>query len=517
MKNKNILLSFLVICLSITAGILSITQSSLWLDELGTHRLAAASDGSWLSLFLSEESSDLQMPLYHLYVYGWIQIFGLSDQSLRLANLPFFVVALVIVAWLLRRHYLLACSATLTVGLHPLAWYYLNDARPYSMIYSGAVIAMVSLWVLVSEPTYHPNSLNAKQPWALFCFGLLLLAGASLLAVFWLMPLLVVAAILIWQHRNDKRWRWSDVIVISATGVVLAAFAAFYLFTLLTGVRATTDYETSAGSLFFSVYELLGLGGLGPGRLELREFGAAALSGHIIDLSGTGLIIALGLVYGLRAIASRTDSGRAVQIALVVCTPAIVVSILGFVLHWRVVGRHMMPVAAAVALILGLTIATLVKKGGAWRHYSALLLVLVFASSAFSYHLSRHQNEDYRRASEIALEFAATDRSVWWFASDYGARLYGVPLVTIHKDIERCENLGGSGRVISASDLHPNCVASLLPADVVIVSRRDTHDRHGVITSILMKTHYTPTVLAHGFAAWQRPDLAKIETKHEAL
>ena len=40
---------------------------------------------------VAEKMSDLQMPLYMAYVWGWARLFGAEEWVLRAANLPWFI------------------------------------------------------------------------------------------------------------------------------------------------------------------------------------------------------------------------------------------------------------------------------------------------------------------------------------------------------------------------------------------------------------------------------------------
>lgn len=503
MLSKKLFLVFVVVVLAIVSSMYAITAHGFWLDELGTHRLATSQGGQWLARFLAEETSDLQMPLYHVYIYAWSQIFGLGEMALRMANLPFYVIALVLVAWQLRRDWLLASCATLCVGLHPVIWYYLNDARPYAMIYAASAIVMTSLWVLHSEAARGPDSANTKHVWIILCLGSVLLAGSHMVAVFWLLPLLATAIVFFWTRRSRDVWGRAQVVAFLSTAIVLASLAAFYLYSILKGIRATADFETSLGSLLFSSYEVTGLGGLGPGRLELREFGVAALQGFSAALIVLGLVIAFGVVYGLRAMARDSSIGQVVRVLALVGLPSLVVVIVGYFTHWRVLGRHLIPVAAAIALFLGYGITAMIRERGFWRKGVAIVILTIFISSALGYGLPKHRNEDYRIAGRLAHDYLESGNAVWWFASDYGANLYGAPLLVVHKSVEDCNGLDSPGLAIAAADLHPSCVDSLNEPDIIIVSRPTTYDRRGVIERKLAASGFTRVSAPDGFKAWQ--------------
>jgi hypothetical protein len=188
--------------------------------------------GGWWQALSQDRSADLQMPLYMFYVWGWARLFGCSEWGLHSANVPWFLAGAV--AFILafppgdRRRSAVAC----VVLLCPFAWYYLDEARPYTM-QLGATLLIVAALTRLSrdvsrdsggnleprtlnlEPRrpniQHPTS-NIQHPilgqaepvgcsmldvgcWmfpttsgfhvALFLLGLVVLCGSSLLGMVW--------------------------------------------------------------------------------------------------------------------------------------------------------------------------------------------------------------------------------------------------------------------------------------------------------------------------------------------
>jgi hypothetical protein len=48
-------------------------------------------------------------------------------------------------------------------------------------------------------------------------------------------------------------------------------------------------------------------------------------------------------------------------------------------------------------------------------------------------------------------------------------------------------------------------LATLAPADVVVVSRPDIYDPHGVLAGYLARNHYQKTRVLPAFAVWEKP------------
>lgn len=126
-----------VFALAVAVGCLAISNRSFWIDEtLSALKALMPTLGDWWRGMVQEKASDLQMPLYMVYLWGWEKLFGSGEWALRAANLPWFGAG---VGW-----FVLAFPrggqrglALLVALCSAMAWYYLDEARPYTMQLSG--------------------------------------------------------------------------------------------------------------------------------------------------------------------------------------------------------------------------------------------------------------------------------------------------------------------------------------------------------------------------------------------
>jgi len=51
----------------------------------------------------SEATTQQLEPAYHLYTWGWVKVFGVSEFALRASNIPFAVLFVSALAWSSRR------------------------------------------------------------------------------------------------------------------------------------------------------------------------------------------------------------------------------------------------------------------------------------------------------------------------------------------------------------------------------------------------------------------------------
>src|SRR6266542_5683358 len=81
---------------ALAVGLVAVSAQSFWIDEACTAWKATQTTlRLWWEVNRADRGSDLQMPLYMLFAWGWAQVFGASEVALRGANLPWFWLGLV--------------------------------------------------------------------------------------------------------------------------------------------------------------------------------------------------------------------------------------------------------------------------------------------------------------------------------------------------------------------------------------------------------------------------------------
>ena len=476
---------------AIVVGFLAITSQSLWIDEANSAVKAMAADlPSFFAAMRNERGSDVQMPLYMLLLWGWEKIFGHSEFSLRAMNIPMFTLALVIAAGFWRTtainrifFVVFACSSAFV-------WAYLDEARPYILQFLGATACAIPL-VNTTESAKE----SGKTDVVLFATGALLLCASSLLGVvfsFWF----AAAFFLLWFNSaplaNSMR-RYDAHIVIVAIIPALLVLAAYYAWTLFIGARASSVGETSAQSVIYAAYELLGMAGLGPGRGELRVFPSAILP--FVPMLGI-YIFALGIIItsGAFRATRRTKSELALKLWVIFwaapAAAALTTLLVGVFGDFRIVGRHLMPLLPFLLIFLSVAATSLWQAQTCIASRATVSLVVVaMMTSALAYRVGkRHAKDDYRSSAALAREALSEGKTVWWAADPASALFYGLnlcdewsPTYTPNTK-KRCAHLT---RNLNNSDL------SLLPKpDMVIVSKADIYDNRGNLKRFLVQHSY---------------------------
>jgi hypothetical protein len=500
--------------------LLAISNESLWIDEFWTaHFGAMPSFREFYALLLVPSGS--QTPLHFVHFYLWGLIAPAGEFFLRLANLPLFVAGQLALFWALRAYprkftaLFLALSA-----LHPMVWQYANEARPYIMMYAGAQMILAFLLNI------HAPGADARRfdPlfMSLFVVGGVLLFGASMLGMFWVFAACVYLA---WYLYRQSNWR---VLTRGATLPLLAAFlaatallTAYYLNSLLQGAGASRLASSTPATVVFALYEVLGLSGIGPGRLELRATGLASLRPYAIGLLAAAGIFVFAFVMGLREAKDRLGTSTLVAIVAFGLFPVLVVLFSGFAMHWRVLGRHLIAALPLLNLLLALGLTRLFEMDGhrgralRWAIAAACLVLLTYSSLSLRF-AERHRKDDYRAAAAIAQQGIAQGKRIWWAADSVGANYYGLPgqfdfmgeLTGMHKPLA-CADVSGVQSVANAS---LDCLHAMSSPDIVILSKPETFDSRGEVGGYLKAGAFAKVQELPAFTVWQRTPQAQSGT-----
>src|ERR1700733_7768131 len=161
---------------------MAITSHSLWIDETYTALKAQQSTlPNWCHEMRRASGSDMQMPLYMIWIWVCENFFGSSEIALRAVNLFWFIPGLFALLHSFARRPQLQLSIFITVIFSPFAWYYLNEARPYAM-QIGASMFLVAVILRWGEKEFSPTTKESFWVWG-FATALVALSGASMLGM----------------------------------------------------------------------------------------------------------------------------------------------------------------------------------------------------------------------------------------------------------------------------------------------------------------------------------------------
>ena len=471
---------------------LTISRQSFWIDELFSVSAAQQPtlDALWREQ-VSGKGSNLQAPLYMIWIWMCGKIFGASEVALRAVNLFWFLPGMLALTWALARHRSLQLATFLVAALSPFAWYYLDEARPYALQIGTSLVAFALLFRLASN---QDKPSRERFLVAGLCMVSLLLSASNMLAMLWLGAYLGAAMLSAPKDRLQglarSYWPWW-----LGTGLLLFMLSLYYLWTLSLGARATAVGTTDAKNFFFILYELFGFSGLGPGRLSIRTGGLEAFRPWLPGLVVYGGMLLVVLAAGCRSIAASTS--RRTRL----CWTLAFALVLGFILavgvtvRFRVLGRHCTPLLPLVLFVLGSGIAALLKR----RDWAGRLVVVAFVGlslvSCLSLRFSdRHAKDDYRGAAAIGREALARGETVWWSAEKYGAIVYHLPLT---------EQPAEPGQAVLLINPEKGFERDRPKPDLVLTSKVDLYDSNGTLADYLARAGFHRTTTLTAFTAWR--------------
>lgn len=464
-------------------GFLFVTGQSFWLDEVRSGAKAVQPTfAAFRTELLKTGGSDVQMPLYMGLLWAWARSFGTSEWTLRAINLVFFVLSLFVVATsrtLLRPHRL---AWGLLCTLAPLVAFYLDEARPYLLLFLGGTLVASAL----ARPP--DRGLPERSELRRLLLGVVILSGASLTgAVFAAWPSLWLFVRIVRDHPDHATLRRSLPALV-VTLLVLAALAGWFLWTLRAGYRGTQSYTTDGKTLAFVVYEFLGFAGVGPGRAELRSVPFGALRRFRFPLAAFSAVWSFFLVAAIRA--GAKPKGQAFRHPLFVCAAlgAIVLLAGGIATHLRIVGRHLIPALPAVLLALAWALERVWRSGRLGRAAAIALCAAFLVSSLLLRFAPRHGKDDVRTAARLAREAAEAGSVVWWGGDKWTFEYYPPP----------------AGAAASRLLLFPDSSEAPRPALAILSSKYDISDPSGSRRALLRSLGLFPDPFSspRGFVLW---------------
>jgi hypothetical protein len=459
---------------SLVVGLLSISSQSFWMDEGSTiFRAMTPTIKDWWTMMLQLRGSDVLMPVYMLYAWFWHQMVGAtSEYALRMSNLPWLALTVVVLPRV--RFWPVVCL------LSPFVLYFVNEFRPYSMQIAAGACAAAALgrWM---EGASHPGFRGVNA----ICASCLLLIVCSLTGAIWAVGV-AVGTVLSRPEclRRMDFWRPAVLWIIAA---LLAG--GYYVLMMFKGYRAAGIQDAGILNVMFGLYEMVGLLGLGPGKNELRRSLSSVIP-HLWLLVPGALCIGAAWLCGLSSWARNAPRKALIGAAAAVLVPLLLLSVIGIVMDFRVVGRHLSPMIPAILLPLAACLSaegprrkTTLIMGGVACSFMALSALNVRL-------LERHANDDYRRASAIAFKALKEGKRVWWQADMNATRYYAY-------------REGGMKLVNAIQVLESDIPTSMIATDIIVINRPDLKYRGVDYQSEFKRNFFKQEAVFTGFEIWK--------------
>lgn len=436
---------------------------------------------------------EIQAPFYMAYVWGWLKVFGHAEWTARLAGLPFFVAGafLFVTSW---RTPVQRASACVNVCASAFFWFYLNEARLYSL-QLGLTFTTIAALIRLKQVELH--SVSSERIWfGVFCLGTVLLSMVNILGMIWTSAGFLILPVLFsqqWLLRLSRR----NLGFLAVGCMMLGLTAAYYIWTRRMGIHPTRVGRTDWRACGFDIYELLGFNGLGPGRLSLREGGIQTLKPWLPLIALFGCTLVVVLLAGFLELLEHIRLRRLAFAALALTFPAAFITMIALTSHFRVLARHLTPMAGIVLVLLTIGMSRLWRSGEWLKRTICLLAISLSLSSCLCQRFSpRHAKDDYRGAALIANSELLQGHSVWWNADEFGAGYYRVP--TTNRPLVP----GKAWLCFPTLGFNPTADK---PNVVITSSKSDIYDPTRELRSFLSKEHYVKILTLQAFEIFQKP------------
>jgi hypothetical protein len=411
------------------------------------------------------------MPGYMFYIWVWEKVFGRTEFALRASNIPWLLMAVVS----LRRTPILAVS----VVVSPFVLYYVSEFRPYIIQVAGAVVVF---------GCFIDAQRSEDSRWRKFLLGNLILCASSLTGVLWSAGALVAYLIL---HRQSLRQKsfWRDLLIALP---VFLGLGAYYVHTLLLGQGAALLGGSIVLSIAACAYELTGLMGLGPGRIELRDNPRSVLD-HTLSLAAGVTIFGIAYLIGFIAMVKRMPIWHLLLAGIGIALPLLILCSLVFLKDFRLLARHLAPLSVVLAFVMSkqLEVAICGKTAIRFNRILAVLVVGLCLWSAASLRFAgRHKKDAYKDAAKIARSVLHTGNEVWWAADGPTALYYG-----LSPDSENFHYI------------HPDkAMPDFSETGMIIMSKPDIVDPSGQLRKSLEDQDFRVIRNLQAFTVWQNTE-----------
>jgi len=412
-----------------------------------------------------------------LSLWGWEKFVGNSGYVLRAINLPF----LAIMVFAFRRYRFWP----LVVLTSPFVLYYVGELRPYMFQMAGAAVGFSALCRI----TRRENDPDCTEGIHALLFACIFIAATSLTAAVCSVGLAIGMLIARPGLLKNKSF-WTKAAIWSPFALLAAGY---YVYTIVEGFRAAPDRGNGLLSMGFGCYEMMGLMGLGPGRDELRGGDIIGLFRGNPWLPVVAMLIAAAWLVGVREFASPFSRRSAIALACSAAIPLAILAAVGVFANFSVLGRHMSPLIPALLVPLACACEVAVRRFKDKPLVTATVGAVVACSIVSCVMLrfsERHERDDYRTATGLAIEALSKGRAVFWQADMNAPRYYAY-------------RKGGMGLVNYIQRLESDVPSGYLFTDIIFINRPDLRYGGADHRPILKREGFELTRRLSGFEIWE--------------
>lgn len=474
-----------VILFGLAAVAIALRGSSLWPDEGLTYGVISVgfSDFVRSMIDLSAGSAHCGMPLYMLFEWTWVHIFGESELAMRSSNLVLMLPYLIYAGKTLKKLNLSPLYVAL-FALNSVFLFYLNDARPYAML---ASMGMGFFYYSMLCDLNDSRTLNGMH--LFFFLGM----STHMMFLFIFSAYLTRCAYLLGKKNLNVRLQLAALLRFL---IVYVPLAAYYLYVFTHATEVSNWRANPAMCVAQILYSLAGFSGLGLNRMLLRDFDFHALeSVHVVLIALLVLAYAGMLLFLIAdAFRSRKESrpkppaDSSIAPFGIILTGFLVSMLLFFAanilidtLFWE---RHCIWLLSFVLVLLCLLLDRMFRsKVVLFRTFAALMIVMQLISAGRAMLDPYYAKEDYKGLVEHFEQIDDLDEAYVVFqGSDKVFAYYG--WTGANRDGSAADMTGAVGKKIQLNNFTTDGLQSCFDAYpgiyYLVLSQKDRFDAYDV-------------------------------------
>ena len=395
MKADKTISWFSVLILAFCAVVLlfSIKGNSIWIDEGQTFNVINASFLKMINTIFKTGNAISGMPLYFICEFCWCKVFGYSEYALRSMNLIFAISIL----WGSMKLVDVMKQPFWTIilfSLNPVLLYYMNEARPYVVIYACGLWCFYFLF-------RHFDEINTKD---VLGFAVCFWFGCALHMMFIFMGFIYIC-------HAYLRYRQGKLKIKDHLGVWLRVLPFFlllaihYLHFVFSALEVNSNKAQPLAGILQIGYYFAGLGGLGWSRNDLRGMNLALTPRIIVSLTTTLFFYILFIIYFFRY---KLYKEKIIGVLLASVTVSFSCFILvNIVLKTRFWERHVIFLLPGICLILAVVFTELFARVNTptVKVTLGIILAMYMLSGLNLVVMEYYQKDNYLGAVELARSF----------------------------------------------------------------------------------------------------------------
>lgn len=411
---------FIFLFLSIICFI-SVDSWSFWVDEAITAEMYSV--GSFTDLigqFQTRMGSEVQMPGWIVFMWGWCKFFGNGEYALRTSNFVFMGLLLLYGCRIIlakkndtKNATVLKIVLLLSV-CNPFILYNMNEARCNIPIFVFSFVAILSLWYFLET--------GSKRDWYICLISFILGYTFNMLVGFLLFSLLFI----IWMKTDRGVFLKQQYKSLLITTVPFTFFSIYYLITIFYSQKGGMIEVPGVGNIGYSFYEFTGFGGLGPSKNILRE--SDDKKGLLLQYAI--YIIPLLICYGTIFISvfkknKKEWLSNLFLISFVI--GLIFFCVMAYVIQFRFWGRHLIYLYPLWLIFMGYTIYLFSQQRK--FYYKVILCIYIFFIGLSSYHIlfdDQYKKENIKGIVQKCKELRLSGETVFWSESEDTSSYYNL-------------------------------------------------------------------------------------------